>query len=222
MPQRTAADVCQLFRLSEAGRLLMSDGDTPQSFFGRLRDAGQLADARRLLAHCLPPRRAVWWASLCLQESLRHKPFINPLETAAYEAALKWLVEPTEEHRREAARAGWKAKPSTAGGNLAMAAFLSSGSMSKPGLPPVYPKPHLCGRLCGVVVYLASVRYDPAHYKAHLEQYLQIGHQVASGQLPLPTPESELPATEPTALVGQDELAKKLAEFLSSQPGAGV
>jgi hypothetical protein len=216
----TAADVCRLFKLKPPAAKMLTPNLTPQQFFGQLVEAGHLADARRLLAHSLPPRRAVWWASLCLHHSAGRKPLPTPAEEVAFAAAGRWIVEPTEANRRTAEKTGWAAKPTTAAGILAMAAFLSGGSMSRPGLPPVHPEAHICGRLCGVVVYLASVRFDPARYKQHLRQYLAVGLDVARGHLLPPAPDFvdvTVPQQEPEAFPG---LSEKLAAFLSASPAA--
>lgn len=182
-PAPTAADVCRLFSLKPPALEMLRPGISPGQFFDELVEAGHLADARRVLAYSIAPRRAVWWAALCLHHSTAHKPLVNSSESAAYAAAVKWVIAPTEENRRAAAAAGWAAKPTSAGGQLALAAFLSGGSMSLPGLPTVEPEPYICGKLCGVVVYLASVRFDPANYKNHLREYLAIGRDLATGRL---------------------------------------
>ena len=214
----TAAEVCRLFKLKPPAAALLTPDIGPRQFFDILVNADHLPDARRLLAHALPPRRAVWWAALCLHDSIGKKPLPTPAEEVAFAAAGRWIVEPKEANRRAAEKAGWAAKPTTAAGILAMAAYLSGGSMSRPGLPPVHPQAHLCGRLCGVVVYLAAVRYDPARYKQHLRQYLAVGADVARGVLLPPAPDFvdvTVPQAEEFAGV-----AERLAAFLAKTPGA--
>ncbi len=223
----TAADTCRLFKLTPPAAALLRPDHTPAGFFDRLVADGHLADARRLLAHALPPQRAVWWAALCLHHSRGRKPFATPAEDAAFDAAARWCAAPSDAARRAAGDAGWAAKPTTAAGTLAMAAFLSGGSMSLPGLPAVLPKPHLCGRLAGVAVYLASVRFDPAHYKRHLRDYLAIGRDVARGLLLTPVPDpvpvdAPTPADAAATAPGLDPaLAERLAAFLKAAAQGG-
>ncbi len=201
-----AADaVCRLFRPTPAARVLLTPGLSARDLFDQLVGLGLYADARRLLAHALPPRRAVWWATLCLRDAMDHAPFETPAEDGAFAAAVRWVMTPSEAVRRAAGTAGWAARPHTAAGQLALAVFLTGGSLSRPGLPAVYPAPHLCGRLCGVVVYLASVRFDPARYKDHLRAYLAVGRDVARGaNLPPGGPADEPPPPEPAAPVWTD------------------
>lgn len=196
-PPPDAAAVARLFRLSAPARPFVAPGTTTRAAFDALVAAGHLADARRLLAHALPPRRAVWWATLCLRHAAAKSPFETPEEDLAFDAVGRWVLAPSESTRRGAEAAGWAASPTTAAGILAMACFLSGGSISRPGLPGVFAAPHLAGRLSGVVVYLSSVRFDPANYLYHLRQYLVIGQQVAAGaNLPPGGPERE-PWVEP-------------------------
>ncbi|WP_439630189.1 DUF6931 family protein [Gemmata sp.] len=221
LPQPTAADVCRLFVPTPPARALLAPGLAARDYFAALVAAGHLADARRVLAHSLPPRRAVWWAALCLHHAAGEVPFETPEEAGAFDAATRWVVAPSEATRRAAEAAAWLAQPTTAAGVLAMACFLSGGSVSRPGLPPVFAAPHLSGRLCGAVVYLASVRFDPAKYLRHLRDYLAIGQDVAAGRnLPPGRPEPE-PWAEPRAAAPDPGAVDRLAGFLAAGPAAG-
>lgn len=220
---RKAVDVCRLFKLRPEARELLTADLTPKAYFEALLAADHLADARRLLAHTLRPESAVWWAILCLEHSRKEKGFDNDHEQAAFDAVGHWLVGPSETNRRAAESAGWKARPTTAAGILALAAFLSGGSISRPGLPTVLPARHVCGRLCGVVVYLASVRFDPGRYKQYLRQYLAIGADVAAGVNPPPVRLPDHPPAEPASkyvALGMDQLPAEFRALFGSGPTA--
>ncbi len=216
-PPPDAAAIGRLFPVSEPARFAFQHGRTVQETFATLLDQGHLGDARRLLAHALPARRAIWWATLCLHHASARVPFEKSEEDLAFDASVRWVLRPSESHRRGAEAAGWAATPSTPAGILAMACFLAHGSISRVGLPPVYAAPHLAGRLSGVVVYLASVRFDPAHYLHHLRQYLVIGQEVASGRN-LPPGGAELePWVEPRRDVVADyRCCERVSEFLAA------
>lgn len=219
-PAPTATDVARLFRLSGPARPLLTPDLTARGFYDALVSAGHLADARRLLAHALPARRAIWWATLCLQHAGEKTPFATPEEDLAFDACVRWVLGPSESTRRGAEAAGWAAKPTTPAGILAMACFLSGGNISRPGLPPVFAASHLAGRLAGVVVYLASVRFDPAHYLHHLRQYLVIGQDVAAGRnLPPGRPEPER-WVEPRGVTVTHPCCDRVNHFLAASPAA--
>jgi len=212
--------VCRLFALKPAARALLTPGLATRNFFDTLVSAGHLADARRLLAHAMPPRRAVWWATLCLHHAAEKAPFETLEEGRAFDAAGRWVVAASETTRRAAEGAAWAAQPTTAAGILAMACFLSGGSISRPGLPPVYAAPHLSGRLSGVVVYLASVRFDPAKYLRYQREYLAIGQEIAAGRnLPPGRPEPES-WVELRGAATDTRVVERVAGFLAAGPAA--
>lgn len=176
-----AVDFCREMRLKlrPEGRAVLRPGLTPPQFFADLMKAGAYADARRVLAHALPRRRALWWGCLCAWEAYRPEPPADVL--TVLHAVAGYVREPTEEHRRPLAALGRAVGVATLAGQLALAGFCSDGSLSLPGLPVVAPRPYVTGRLVGVAVYLAAVRRDPARYRDRLRQYLAVGLEVARG-----------------------------------------
>lgn len=178
-PHAAAAELCRdmKLRLRPPARELLDEEITPRAYFQRLIEADLLPEARRVLAHTLPKRRALWWGCLCAMESYGEQP---PAE--ALSAVLRFVIHPTEANRRATHEAGKRARPNTLGGCLASAAFFSGGSVSLPGLPEVAPRPFVTGRLVGVAVYLAAVTRDAAAYKQALREYLALGLEVARGE----------------------------------------
>lgn len=177
----TAAELCRLchIRLKPKASELLHDELTPRQYFDLLMEHNCLADARRVLAHALPKRRALWWGCLCALDTYGHEP--PQIVTEVLSAVISFIRDPSEANRRTTSSLGWKAKPTTIAGCLAMGAFFSEGSVSLPGLPVVQPRPFVTGRLAGVAVYLASVMRDAAQYKSHLRRYLSVGLDVARG-----------------------------------------
>lgn len=177
----SAIELCRKGRihLKPAAESLLEEGLSPQAYFERLLATGYLAEARRILAHAMPKRRALWWACLCAQDAYRNE-LPEPVARAVG-AVTRFVQDPSEANRREAERVGRELPGSRLEGCLAMAAFLSEGNISLPHLPVVQPKPHVTGRLVGVCVYLASVIRSAAHYKQHLHRYLDMGVDIARG-----------------------------------------
>lgn len=177
----SAVDLCAYYQIKlKEGRELLQPGLTPQQYYAELRSRDFLADARRVLTHVLPKRRALWWACLCATDAQRVKP--APLGDAVIAAVTRFVVEPTEEHRRATSPLGQSAGYNTLPGNLAMAAFFSGGSVLAAGLPFLAPRPQVTGRLTSVTIYLASVRRNPRRYKDTLRQYLDLGAAIARGE----------------------------------------
>ena len=126
----------------------------------------------------------MWWACLCVWHA--HDGDLPVRLAAIVDAVLRFVAEPSEAKRRRVQALGKKVKASSLAAALANAAFFSGGSVSKPGLPKVAPRPFVTGRLVGVVVYLASVSRQPAQYKKVLRYYLDLPHGEIADLLGIP------------------------------------
>src|SRR6516165_4334022 len=60
--------------LQEQARSLLSAGVSTLDYFRALEEGGLYADARRILAHVLSRRRAIWWGCLCAWHVYRPQP----------------------------------------------------------------------------------------------------------------------------------------------------
>src|SRR5262245_54747407 len=113
---RSAEDLCAYYQIKlKEGRDLLRPGQTPQQYYRELRDRDFLADARRVLTHVLPKRRALWWACLCAADAQSVKP--ARLGDAVIAAVTRFVVAPTEEHRRATSSLGFSAGYHTLPGN---------------------------------------------------------------------------------------------------------
>jgi hypothetical protein len=173
-------------KLKPTGAALLKEDLSTPAFFESLLEQGALADARRVLAHALPKRRALWWASLVVRHAHQHS--MPESLASVLRVVTQYIVDPSEDHRRAAGEFMKRNAPNTIAGCLATAAFFSAGSVSPPGLPPVAPRPFVTGRLVGVCIYLASVKVDPACYKQYLREYLRWGRAIAAGEMLWETP----------------------------------
>jgi hypothetical protein len=176
-----AAEFCKFheIQLTPEGRLSLTADLSTEQYREVLMEKRCYADARRVLAHALSKRRALWWGLLCAWDAYR--PIPSEKVSSVLQAVVHFVLQPTEENRRAAAARAAEVEPNSLAACLAMAAFCGAGSLAPPGLPCVAPRPFLTGRLVGVTVYLASVQHEPIRYKDHLRQYLEVGLEVSRG-----------------------------------------
>lgn len=180
--QRSAESLCRemQIKLKPAGRKLLDSDCDVLTFYDRLKQQAMWGDARRVLAHALPRRRTLWWGCQCVWTTLGEETPSATWDVMA--GVLRFVQHPSDEHRRAACSLAKGAVPNSMEQCLAWATFFSSGSLLKPELPVVAPKPFITARLTSVAVYLASVRHSAARYKEHLQQFLALGEQIARGE----------------------------------------
>jgi hypothetical protein len=179
-PLRGTSELCAVADLSDdAKAVLVAAGDkSPQkAFVAALVQKELFADAVRFVAHALPHREAVWWAWVCARKAAGATP--KPKIKAALDATERWIVQPTDENRRDAMRLGEVAEFSTAAGAAALSAFFSHGSLGPPDTPPVPPGEFLTAKAVSGSVTLAAVVEDPEHANEKFQEYLNLGLEVA-------------------------------------------
>jgi len=150
-----------------------------QEALNRLEAGGFLLEATRLIAHALPKREAVWWASMCAAHTAPAN--LPQADKAAREAAEDWVRLQTDKSRRLAwdrAQASGCATPESW---AAIAAFWSGDSMSPEGQPAVPPAPDLPGTAVAGAVALAAVRGDVTRQEARLRRFLESARNIAAG-----------------------------------------
>jgi hypothetical protein len=177
-----AVEVCRHFELTEPARALLHERQSPGEFFSLLVQERLYADAVRFAAHYLPKRHAVWWGCLCLWDVYRPSP--SDKAAAALHATVRWVRAPGEDNRRAAEKAGRVAGVGSAAGGLALAAYLSEGSIAPPGQPAVAPGPCLTARTLAGAVLLAAKQAGAARRVDCERQFVLLAADVAEGRLP--------------------------------------
>lgn len=168
-------------KLKPEGAKLLANTMTSREFFETLLAHDCLADARRILSHAMPKRRALWWGVMAAHDALRATQ--SPEFVAVERLVTQFVHTPTEDLRRGCGELAKRTAVNSIAGCLVNAAFFSAGSVSPPGLPPVAPRPFVTGRLVGVVVYLSAVTRSAALYKQYLREYLRWGVAISAGQM---------------------------------------
>lgn len=177
--RRTTADICAVADLGAEARALL-DGEAPPSpkdFIGRLIAANLHIDAVRFLAHALPRRECVWWAWVCARKASGAEP--PPPIKAALDATERWIIQPTEDHRRQTLTFGEAADFGTPAGCAALAAFMTGGSLGPPEAPVIPPGEFMTAKAVSGSVTLSAVVTEPNRAPEKFAEFLNLGLEVA-------------------------------------------
>jgi hypothetical protein len=177
---KKASELVQPLRLSDAARAELPRHPTALEFRAALEKEGHYRDAIGVTALCLEKRLAVWWGCLCLWNAYETKP--SEKEARALQAVVTWVTEPSEQHRRAAEIAAEAAGLDTPTGQLALAVFLSGGSIAPIGSPEVAPAEPLTAKTTALAILLASDRMGPPRNELFQRQCLAVAADVAAGK----------------------------------------
>jgi hypothetical protein len=97
---------------------------------------------------------------------------------AALDATERWIVQPSEDHRRQALTFGEAADFGTPAGCAALAAFMTSGSLAPPDAPVVPPGEFMTAKAVSGSVTIAAVT-DPKQAIDKFKEFLNLGLEVA-------------------------------------------
>lgn len=177
---KTAAEICLDFELTRDGRAVLRDDMMPGTFLSLLEQKQLYKDAIRFVAYLLPKRQAVWWGCLCVWETVRPTP--PATIDLALQAAVRWVQEPSEENRRAAEAPGKAVGVSVPAGAVALAAFWSGGSMSRPDLPIVPPPPLLTAKTIAGALVAAAEQGERGQLADRYRRFLALARDVDGGK----------------------------------------
>ena len=133
----------------------------------------------QFLAHGLPAREAVWWASLCL---LTRKDDWNRFQQQAIVAAQDWVKMPDEDMRRRCEHFANKLTLKCAPSWLVQAVFWNgSGSIVAPELPDTLPDPNLFPKAIAGAINLAAAMPQWDHTEKFQQFAVHSGIDIAKG-----------------------------------------
>jgi hypothetical protein len=184
-PVRSTSALCAAAEVSEDATALLATAllatapvEPPQRVFvGSLVERELFADAIAFLAHALPRREAVWWAWVCARKASGQTP--PPKIQAALDATERWIVQPTEDNRRQAMLYGELADFGTPAGCAALGAFFSGGSLSPADAPPVPPGEFMTAKAVAGSVTMAAVSAEPEKAPEKFQEYVRLALEVA-------------------------------------------
>jgi hypothetical protein len=175
---KPTGEICRLFALSAEAKQLLPEQNQLLPYLDLLMGKSLFEDGIRLLAHTLPKRAAVGWACQCVRSTAGADP--ESPAVAALRSAEQWVTDPCEKNRRAAYAAGEKANLGTVAGCVALAAFMSGGSLGPADLPCIAPDPLLTAQMVVNAVLLAGVLSEPARAPERYHQFLTQGIRLAT------------------------------------------
>jgi hypothetical protein len=174
----TNAEIGAIAGLTEPARVLIEDGQSPSQYLDALERKSLYQDAIRFLAIKLEARRAIEWAHETVKEL--QAPEKNREQSASFAATGDWLKTPTDETRRQARKAADESGMSAPEDLVAMAVFLSGGSVAPPGAPETPAPQYTSQKMAAGGILLAVVAHAPERAEERYRKALQLGRAVDS------------------------------------------
>jgi len=185
----TTPELTAIANCSRQARELATPEVAPPDFLNTLEERQLYYDAILFLAHIMEPKPSIEWACKAIHEL---QPPGEPIAGQdCLTIAETWLKAPADPLRFTARDTAEKSGLEAPADCVAMAVYLSGGSVTPPDTPEVDPPPYGAQRLCSGAILMAAVLNDPQHVVERQRKALALGRQCA--KLP-PAPE---PPKEP-------------------------
>ncbi|MCL9783146.1 hypothetical protein M9194_17090 [Vibrio sp. S4M6] len=179
IPYKSGLQILNRFKASEdAVALITEDMSAPESIES-LKQAELNFDLIQFLAHGLPVRESIWWASLCLD---MRSDVWSPIQMQCVNTARDWVKSPSEELRRKAELFANRLEQNCGPSWLAQAVFWNgSGSIVAADLPVVLPDAHLYSKaVSGAVNHAAALPHWDGT-KEYYEKAISTALDIAAG-----------------------------------------
>lgn len=176
----SASEICARVYLKEDALKLLKPDMDPRQYVETLVEKKQYLAAIDFIAHALPPRAGIWWGCLCLEHVSGGK--LAGWERVAFKAAVKWVLQPSDENREAAKRPGEVVGIGKPAGALAAAANQTGGSLVPPNLPPIPPHPFAPARSLAVAVKVASTNVEGERIISTQRSFIDLGMAIAEGR----------------------------------------
>ncbi|MCX9004613.1 hypothetical protein NLN86_23645 [Citrobacter portucalensis] len=177
IPYTLPQDIFKLYDANTNIHMLAGESTTPHELINMALSREYYSDAVTFLAHALPVRESVWWATMC---AITRSDW-NTTEMKAISAARAWVYAPNETARRYAEKLAKDAQLHSGAGWVAQAVFWSSGSMTAPEDPSVSPPQFLYAHAVAGSINLSAVLPDGEHAIPRYKNFLKIGLNIAHG-----------------------------------------
>lgn len=156
IPYQTSGQILPRFKASEEAVALVDPESSVDAAIAQLRENDMNNDLCQFLAHALPVREAIWWASLVLKQ---RNDVWSPLQQQCIQTAQQWVQSPSEDMRRKAELLSQRLELNCGPSWLTQAIFWNgSGSIVTPDLPVVLPDPFLYAKaVAGAINHSAAL-----------------------------------------------------------------
>ena len=162
--------------LSHAGYSLLREDSTDATFLDSLDRDSLHEDGVRFLAIKLSAADGVKWALQCARELQPAEKVNSQRETL--ESADKWVQAPSDTTRWDAKDTADRLKAEPPASLIAMAVYMSGGSLTPPGSPPSEPPPLLAQKMVMAAVQVAVLSDDLQHLKERYQRALAMGRKL--------------------------------------------
>ncbi len=173
----TTAEIVTAAKLSEGAKKLLAPELGPSRFVNLLESRELFKDAVQFLSHGLPIEIAVKWACACSRELL--PPALLDKSKEALESVEAWLYSPDDAARWRARRAADESDMSSPVDFVAMAVFLSGGSVTPPEAPITAPPPFVASKMVAGSIQLAVLAHTPENAALRFRKTLQLSRDIA-------------------------------------------
>ena len=149
------------------------------------------------VAHALPAREAVWWGCLCLQDACGSD--LSDEEKGACQAAVQWILEPTESNKSAAKAPGEALGWGSIAGALAIAVNKTTVSHTAGPGTPASPELFEPAKAVAMAVKHAAIRGDPVKIADRQRLFIELGTAVAKGVFTPPALKGGAPGSRRSA-----------------------
>jgi hypothetical protein len=177
-----ASEITRNYTLKKELEPLLADEPSPLQFLDRLLfEEKHVPEAVDFLVYALPKREAVWWGCLCVELFL-DVAVLREERRQALRSVVRWVMEPTEEHRRATEAPAKVVGPTLPSGSLALAVFESGGSIQPPDRPAIEPHPLATAQGVRNTLHILPTRVPGDQLMACYRSIVAIGIGLAQGQ----------------------------------------
>lgn len=169
----TVKETGEKANLSGGALALVQEDSTPSAYLDSLEKQQLYQDAIKFLAQKLAIDVGVKWACAAIREL--QSPESKQQKNEPLEACEQWVKAPGDTTRWGAKKASDKSKTGGASKLVAMAVFLSGGSIAGPGAPETPPPEYAAQKLIAGSVRIAVISYTPEKADERYKRALAMG-----------------------------------------------